>query len=219
MESSRWPGVYREGRDLYTVNAEPGVKVRGEPLKVVSGVEYRLWDPFRSKLAAFLSNGAPDDLLEPPRKTLYLGAAHGTTSSYLSDLWPDSELYVVEKSPTSFVPLLALARRRMNLYPLLSDARLPERYRAEVGEADFLYQDLAQRDQAEIFRENAAACLAKDGRGILMLKVRSVTQRRPAPVVIREARRILESAGLSVVFEAPLAPFSRDHAALAVRRR
>ncbi len=219
MEPSRWPGVWREGRDLYTRNGEPGFRLRGEELKVVQGTEYRLWDPFRSKLAAYLANGAPADALEPPRRVLYLGGAHGTTTSYLSDLWPSAEIFVVEKSPTAFVPLLALARRRTNLLPLLADARLPERYRAEVGEAEFLYQDIAQRDQAEIFRENAAACLALDGRGLLMLKVRSVTQRRPAPVVIRESRRLLESSGFEVAPDVPLAPFSRDHAALAVRRR
>jgi fibrillarin-like pre-rRNA processing protein len=219
VESTRWPSVYRDGRDLYTVNGEPGTKLHGEALKVVGGVEYRLWDPFRSKLAAFLAQGAPEGLLEPPRKAVYLGGAHGTTTSYLADVWPNSEIFVVEKSPTAFVPLLALARRRTNLLPILADARLPERYRAEVGEAEFLYQDIAQRDQAEIFCENAAACLARRGRGVLMLKIRSVTQRRPVPVVIREARRVLESGGFRIDAEVPLAPFSRDHAALAVSRR
>ncbi len=218
MEPSRWSSVYRDGRDLFTVNAEPGVRVRGEELRVVGGKEYRLWDPFRSKLAAFLANGAPSDLLTAPRAALYLGAAHGTTASYLSDLWPSTEIYAVEKSPIAFVPLLALSRRRANLLPLLADAQLPERYRAEVGEVDFLYQDVAQRDQAGIFRENADACLAPGGRGVLMLKIRSVTQRRAVPVVIREARRTLEAAGFSVAAEVALAPFSRDHAALAVRR-
>lgn len=218
MERTRWPSVFREGRDLFTVNAEPGVKVRGETLRTVAGVEYRLWDPWRSKLAAFLANGAPDDLLEVPHRALYLGGAHGTTASSLSDLWPSAEIFVVEKSPTSFVPLLELARRRGNLWPLLADARLPERYRAEVGEAEFLYQDIAQRDQAEIFCENADAVLSRRGRGILMLKIRSVTQRRPVAVVIREARRLLERRGFDVAPEVPLAPFSRDHAALAVRR-
>lgn len=218
MEPTRWPSVYRDGRDLFTVNARPGVRVRGEELRVVDGTEYRRWDPFRSKLAAFLVQGAPQGVLDPPRKVLYLGGAHGTTPSFLADLWPSTEIYVVEKSPTSFVALLELARERSHLFPLLADAHLPERYRAEVGEVDFLYQDIAQRDQAEIFRENAGACLAGAGRGILMLKVRSVTQRRSVPAVVREARRVLEEAGLRVQAESSLAPFSRDHTALAVRQ-
>jgi fibrillarin-like pre-rRNA processing protein len=96
VEPTRWPSVWREGRDLFTVNAEPGVRLRGEELRVVGGVEYRQWDPFRSKLAAYLVNGAAEGLLQPPPKALYLGGAHGTTSSYLSDLWPETELYVAE---------------------------------------------------------------------------------------------------------------------------
>ena len=48
----------------------------------------------------------------PPRRILYLGGAHGTTVSHLSDALPRTEIYVVEKSPIVFAPLLALARRR-----------------------------------------------------------------------------------------------------------
>ncbi len=218
MEATRWPGVYRDGRELYTRNAVPGAKVYGEALRTVDGTEYRTWDPWRSKLAALLTKDAPADLLVPPRSVLYLGGAHGTTASHLSDLWPDAAIFVVEKSPSAFAPLLALARRRSNLLPILGDAQLPERYRADTGEVDLLYQDVAQRDQVRIFGENAEACLAPDGRGLLMLKVRSVTQRRPAGQVVRESRAALVRSGLKVGGEWALEPFAREHVALSVRR-
>ncbi|MGP8077123.1 MAG: fibrillarin-like rRNA/tRNA 2'-O-methyltransferase [Thermoplasmata archaeon] len=218
MDPTAWAGVFREGRELYTRNLEPGRRVYGEVLATSAGVEYRQWDPFRSKLAALLLKGGPANLLDPAGAALYLGGAHGTTASHLSDLWPESRIFVVEKSPSSFAPLLALARRRSNLLPILADAQLPERYRADLTEVDFLYQDVAQRDQARIFVDNAQATLAPGGRGILMLKVRSVTQRRPSAVVVREARGELVRGGLRVTSESSLAPFSRDHVALVIRR-
>jgi fibrillarin-like pre-rRNA processing protein len=216
VETTRWPEVWREGRELYTRNAEPGVKVYGESLRSADGVEYREWDPWRSKLAALLVQGAPAEVVARPRSVLYLGGAHGTTASHLSDLWPGSPIFVVEKSPASFAPLLALARRRKNLLPILADAQLPERYRADVGEVDWLYQDVAQRDQVRIFRENAEACLSPHGRGVLMLKVRSVTQRRPAAAIVRESRGGLGRAGFTIDGEWSLSPFARDHVALSV---
>jgi fibrillarin-like pre-rRNA processing protein len=216
MDPTGWPGVFREGRDLFTINQAPGERVYGEDLRISAGIEYRLWDPFRSKLAALLLKGAPPGLWGDVGSVLYLGAAHGTTASHLSDLWPDAAIFVVEKSATSFAPLLALSRRRTNLLPLLTDAQLPERYRADVGLVDVLYQDVAQRNQAAIFVENARACLAPAGMGILMLKVRSVTQRRPGPAIVREARGELERGGLSVRAEVSLSPFSREHVALVV---
>ena len=217
MKPASWEGVYHEGRDLYTVNRTPGTKVYGESLSTVDGVEYRAWDPFRSKLAAFLLKGAPGDVLGQPRTVLYLGASHGTTASHLSDLWPHATIFAIEKSATSFAPLLALARTRPGLVPILADAQLPERYQADVGAVDLLYQDIAQRNQAGIYVENARACLAPGGRGVLMLKVRSVTQQRSTASVVREARSALVAAHLAVTYETPLSPFSREHVALSVR--
>ncbi len=215
MEATVWEGVLREGRDLYTPNrGPPGDRVYGETLRTVDGVEYRHWDPFRSKLAALLVKGGPPDLWRGTRKALYLGGAHGTTVSHLSDLLDPAPIYVIEKSATAFAPLLALARRRRNLLPILADAQLPERYRADVGEVDLLYQDVAQRNQAAIFVENARATLARGGRGVLMLKVRSVTQRRPATSIVRETRAELARGGLETRNEVGLAPFARDHVAL-----
>lgn len=218
MPRSEWPGILRRGRELYTRNLRPGERVYGEELVVEDGVEYRHWDPWRSKLAAYLLNGASRLPFDHPRRVLYLGAAHGTTLSHLSDLLPDAQLFGIDKSAGSFGALLALSRRRSNLMPILTDAQLPERYLADVGPVDFLYQDIAQRNQADVFAENATATLSSSGSALLMLKVRSVTQRRPVAAVVAESRSALAHHGLRVVDQRSLAPFSRDHVALAVAR-
>jgi len=218
MEPTGLPGVFRHGRDLYTLNADPGHKVYGEDLRREDGAEYRRWDPFRSKLAAYLLKSPSERPWDHPRRVLYLGGAHGTTASHLSDALPQTDIYVVEKSPIVFAPLLALARRRSNLWPILADAQLPERYLADVGPVDLLYQDLSQRTQAAIFAENARVALGEGGRGILMLKVRSITQSRPAGRIASEARGVLTQSGLTVRSSVDLLPFSREHQALAIGR-
>ncbi|MCI4360696.1 MAG: fibrillarin-like rRNA/tRNA 2'-O-methyltransferase [Thermoplasmata archaeon] len=218
MEETEWTGVARVGRDLFTRNLTPGLRAYGEDLRAERGIEYRRWDPFRSKLAAFLLKGPTPAPWASARRVLYLGGAHGTTASHLSDLLPESQIFVVEKSPVVFAPLLALSRTRPNLYPILADAQLPERYAADVGVVDLLYQDIAQRGQAQIFGENADACLGPAGTGLLMLKVRSVTQSRSAGSVVDESRRELARHGLGVRASRDLAPFSREHVALSVAR-
>jgi fibrillarin-like pre-rRNA processing protein len=219
VEDTEFAGVRRSGRDLFTPNLVPGHRVYGEELRTEGGIEYRQWDPFRSKLAAYLLKGAVGAPWRGARSVLYLGGSHGTTVSHLSDLLPDAEIFVVEKSPVSFAPLLALSHQRRNLYPILGDAQLPERYAADIGEVDFLYQDVAQRAQAAIFAENADACLAPTGSGLLMLKVRSVTQSRPARAVVEEAKAELTRRHRPVRTNVDLAPYSRDHVALALSAR
>ncbi|HUK84302.1 MAG TPA: fibrillarin-like rRNA/tRNA 2'-O-methyltransferase, partial [Candidatus Acidoferrum sp.] len=67
---------------LATVNLTPGLNVYGERLVKVKGVEYRIWDAFRSKLAAAILKGVDNVPIEPGFKVLYLGAASGTTPSH-----------------------------------------------------------------------------------------------------------------------------------------
>ncbi len=54
------PGVFWDGHRLMTVNAAPGTAVYGERLVTLEGVEYRQWDPYRSKLAAMILLGGRD---------------------------------------------------------------------------------------------------------------------------------------------------------------
>lgn len=212
------PGLYRRGRALFTENLRPGEKVYGEELVSEEGREYRLFDPWRSKLAAYLTQGGRQWPYGRVRSVLYLGGGHGTTVSHLSDVLPKGSVHVVEKAPRSFGALLALCEKRENLLPILGDVQMPERYRADCGEVDHLYQDVSQRGQVEILLENARACLKPHGTVFLMLKTRSVTQRRPAAAVVAETRAALTRAGWRVVDQRTLTPFSRDHVALVVQR-
>ena len=49
-------------------------------------IEYRAWNPFRSKLAAAILGGVDQIHIKPGTKVLYLGAASGTTVSHVSDI-------------------------------------------------------------------------------------------------------------------------------------
>lgn len=214
MELYRDPGVYRQGPGLFTLNLDRGNRLYGEDLVEEEGQEFRRWDPFRSKLSAYLLRGGRSWPLARVHRLLYLGASHGTTLSHLSDILPQARLFGVEKSPRTFGPLLALARRRENLYPLLADAHLPERYRAEVGEVELLYQDVAQRDQVEVLLENVRACAKPRADILLMLKTRSVTQTATPREVLRSVERALGEGGLELRESVDLAPFARGHFAL-----
>ena len=74
------------GKQLATENLSPGFKVYGEELFRVGDVEYRAWNPYRSKLAAAIERGISEVPLKSGSKVLYLGAASGTTPSHVSDI-------------------------------------------------------------------------------------------------------------------------------------
>ena len=71
---------------IATQNLTPGLKVYDEDLITIKNIEYRLWDPTRSKLAAALVKGLNELPIIPKSSVLYLGAASGTTPSHVSDI-------------------------------------------------------------------------------------------------------------------------------------
>ena len=89
-------------------------------------VEYRVWNPFRSKLAASIVGGVENIWMGPGSKVLYLGAASGTTVSHVSDLvGPEGVVYAVEFSHRSGRDLINMAKNRPNVVPIIEDARHP----------------------------------------------------------------------------------------------
>jgi len=207
-------GVYTDGKRLLTVNAAPGQDVYGEELVLVNGLEYRVWDPYRSKLAAVILLGAKRLGIERNSKVLYLGAASGTTASHVSDIVVDGIVHCIEFSERSFRDLVRVCETRKNMMPYLADANSPEEYSHVIEGVDLVYQDIAQRNQADIFVRNMAAFEAE--KGILMLKSRSIDVNRAPIAVFADVRETLVSKGFKVRSMVPLERYSKDHACFVV---
>ena len=174
----------------------------------------RVWDPFRSKLAALYYTGTGIELTRDMR-VLYLGAANGTTVSHVAD-YTDT-VYAVEFAPRPMQDLLEVARRRENIVPVMADATRPELYAPLVEAVDLLYQDVAQPDQAAIAIRNSVF-LKHGGHLILMLKTRSVDVRKEPALVFRETLEALATAGLITIESVWLEPYHHDHAAIVCRK-
>jgi rRNA 2'-O-methyltransferase fibrillarin len=141
VEPHRHPGVFiaRGNEDaLATLNLNPGKAVYAEKLVKVdqadgTKVEYRVWNPFRSKLGAAIVSGVENIYMPPGSKVLYLGAASGTTVSHVSDVvGPNGIVYAVEFSHRSGRDLINMAKSRPNVIPIIEDARHPLKYRMLV---------------------------------------------------------------------------------------
>jgi fibrillarin-like pre-rRNA processing protein len=170
----------------------------------------RVWDPFRSKLAALYHEGTGVEITSDTR-VLYLGAANGTTVSHVADY--ADVVYAVEFAPRPMQDLLEVARRRKNIVPIMADATRPEQYASLVEMVDLVYQDVAQPEQAMIAIRNSAF-LKPDGKIILMLKTRSVDVRKEPGVVFEETVNALVTAGFVVQESLWLLPYHQDHAAI-----
>ena len=207
-------GVFTDGKGLLTVNGAPGKTVYGERLIAVDGVEYRSWDPSRSKLAAAILLGAKDFGLDENTKVLYLGAASGTTASHVSDIVAGGVVHCVEVSERSFRDLVPVCEARRNMIPHLADANMPEGYAHIIEGVELVYQDIAQRNQVDIFVRNMAAFEAEHG--VLMLKSRSVNVNRKPREIFAEVREDLISKSFKIRNIVYLERYSKDHAAFFV---
>lgn len=205
--------VIKGKKQLATKNLDPGKTVYGEKLIQVEGIEYRTWDPRRSKLGAMILKKFNIPLKEDS-KVLYLGAASGTTVSHVSDIVSEGAVYAVEFSPRSMRDLIGLASRRKNVYPILADAGKPDSYSHLVEPVDLIFQDVAQPNQAEIAARNTIRFLKKDGYLLLSIKARSIDTVANPKEVFKEEVRKLEKAfepGFEILNAKDLMPYHEDH--------
>lgn len=215
MKSKEIKQVFREKNKIFTENLCKGLRVYNEKLVKFKGIEFRSWNPFRSKLAAAILNGF-DFSIKSDSKILYLGAATGTTVSHISDIIKDGMIYSVESSPVAVKSLINLSKKRNNIIPILGDANHPDRYSSIVPNVDMIYQDISQRNQAEIFIINIEKYLKKNRLGILMIKARSIDVSLKPNQAYDIVCSKLEENNLKIKHKIDLSPYEKDHAAIIV---
>jgi rRNA 2'-O-methyltransferase fibrillarin len=212
--------VARSQKDdlLLTRNLVPGDTVYNEKKITVDGengenIEYRVWNPFRSKLAAAILGGVDNIYIKPGAKVLYLGAASGTTVSHVSDIvGPEGLVYAVEFSHRSGRDLINVAKKRTNIIPIIEDARHPHKYRMLVGMVDVVFADVAQPDQARIVAINSHHFLKNGGNFVISIKASCIDSTATPEAVFAAEVKKLQAEKLKPKEQLTLEPYERDHA-------
>lgn len=217
------PGIFylNFGREelLVTRNLAPGRNVYGEPLINFDGVEYRSWNPTRSKLGAAIVKGLKTNPIRPGSRVLYLGVASGTTVSHVSDIiGHNGHVWGVDFAPRPVRDLIDnVVRYRRNISPILGDARQPQNYSLQVPKVEVIFADVAQPDQAEIVVKNIRFFLKSSGYAMLSIKSRSIDVGRDPVVIFAEQTAILRNNGLEILELIELDPYEKDHALAVVK--
>lgn len=218
MKTLSITGVYKYKNKIFTENPSycKRIKVYDEKIIKYRNKEYRSWNPYKSKLSAAIHNGLNKVELSEDSEILYLGAATGTTISHLSDIVNNGIIYSVEKSPFAIKKLLKLCKQRKNIIPIMSDANNPESYNATVPIVDFIYQDISQRNQDEIFINNIKKYLKTKGQGIIMIKARSIDVSLKPKIVYDRIIAKLKSNKFKIIDIIDLSHYEKDHASIVI---
>ncbi|MFW5852541.1 MAG: fibrillarin-like rRNA/tRNA 2'-O-methyltransferase [Nanoarchaeota archaeon] len=216
MKNAKHDNVFLDGRRIVTKNKTRGEDVYGERLFSEAGIEYRTWDPKRSKLGATIAKNMKLPALKKTDVWLYLGAASGTTVSHISDIVEKGIIFAVEFAPRVARELYFLSEKRENIAPIMADANKLEEYNNLVCQSDILFQDIAQREQVNIFLKNLVF-LKKGGYAILSCKSRSIdVGRKPKSIFLEVEKRLREE--LEIVDWGTIEPFELDHAVFICRK-
>jgi len=217
--NNKFPNIfYKKAKriKLYIKNSTPKERFFNEEIEIYKGEEYRLFDPKRSKLAAGLAKGLSQIGIKEDSYILYLGASHGYTCSFLSDICTSGFIFAVDFAPRVVRDLVFLCEKRKNIAPILADAAQPETYAHRIMQVDILYQDVAQRNQAEIFLNNCRF-LTKGGFGLLAVKSRSIDITKKPKQIYHEVRKKLDKEVTVVDFKV-LDPFEKDHCMFVIKK-
>ncbi|MFT4303453.1 MAG: fibrillarin-like rRNA/tRNA 2'-O-methyltransferase [Candidatus Woesearchaeota archaeon] len=216
IKHHRLQGVFKQGNSIYTLNLNPGKQVYGEKLLKQGNKEYREWNPKKSKLGAAILKGISQIGIMPTKTILYLGCSYGTTCSHVSDIVGEKGfVFGVDPMPRVMRDFYFLCEERENMAPIMEDANHPERYE-NIGKVDVVFQDIAQRQQVEIFLKNCKQFLKPKGTGILSVKARSIDVTKKPRHIFDNVRHQL-SKNAKVVDYRELDPYEKDHCLFVIK--
>lgn len=197
---------------VYTKNLDKGNVIYGEKIILKMDEEFRLWDPYRSKLAALILRGTQKIYLERKTTCLYLGAASGTTISHISDIVSNGLIFGVEISERSLRQLIQNTSSRKNIIPILGNALNPQEYSMLIYKpVDLIYQDVSHPDQANIAIRNANLYLKEGGKIILFIKSQSIKSTVKSKEIFQNELNTLKSANLKVLEKINIDSYAGGH--------
>jgi len=205
---------------IATINLVPGEKVYGEELVKIKGVEYRIWDKWRSKPSAAMQKRLKVFPIEGGAKILYLGCGSGTTCSHLSDIIGKSGvIYAIDIAEKPMRDMIKVAEKRGNIIPILADGRKPEDYEKMILEkVDCIYEDIADPDQIKILIRNSQKFLKSNGFAIIAIKSQSINAIKPPKQVYKECLEELEK-NFEILDKVELDPYQKDHLFVVLRAK
>jgi len=208
----KFDGIFSVGKKIATKNLTPGTKVYGEEFVKDEKTEYRIWDYFRSKPAAAIKKGIKNFPIKKGDKILYLGIASGTTASHFSDIiGEEGIIYGIDVAERVLKDLMRVAEKRGNILPILSDARIPEKYANNILEkVDLVYADVADPEEVELFIRNCKMFLKEKGYGMIAIKSQSIDVTKDPKVIYEESRKKLEE-DFKVLDFVTLDPYDKAH--------
>tara|TARA_Y100000310_G_C20578480_1_gene761730 strand:+ start:664 stop:1341 length:678 start_codon:yes stop_codon:yes gene_type:complete len=212
--------IYQEarGKRIFTKSILPGAVHFEERIVKEKGNEYREFDARRSKLAAMIMKGCTNAGIREGDVILYLGISHGYTASFVSDMiGKEGLIFGLDHAPRVVRDLVFLAEKRNNIVPLLANANHTDEYVDKVSAVDIVYQDISQKNQAEIFINNCNLFLKKGGYGLLAVKARSIDIKRRPKEIFVSIRKQLEKI-FTVIDYKVLEPFQKDHAFIIIKK-
>jgi len=210
--------IYEDRKRIYTKSILPKRTHFDERTTKDKGIEYREFDPTRSKLAAMIAKGCTNIGIRKDDVVLYLGASHGYTCSFVSDIvGKEGFIFGIDPAPRVIRDLVFLSEERKNIVPVLADANHPNQYVERVCQTDIVFQDIAQKNQAEIFIKNCNLFLKEGGYGLLAVKARSIdVSKRPKDIFV-SIRTQLEKI-FTVIDYKFLDPYEKDHCMIIIKK-
>ena len=210
------------GKSIWTKNAVKGISVRGERRRREGKIEWRNWDPNKSKIAASIlkTKNNPEIFLPKIGSTcLYLGSSMGGTVSHIHDIVCGSnnhhngQIVAVDISPRMIRDLTALSEIRDGIFPVLADARIVEQISPFLrNHADWIHQDLSIADQAHTFVKIISNLLSAEGIGILSLKAASErSSEGDDNSRFQKAQKIIMDSGIRILERMNISSFEDQH--------
>ena len=83
-------------------------------------------------------------------------------------------------------------------------------YADKICQADVLYQDIAQKNQVDIFLKNIDLFLKKDGYALLAVKARSIDVTKKPKQIFKQVKEQLERH-VTIIDYRELEPYQKDH--------